>query len=115
MYSDFLRETLMRYFPEPEPDDSDLPGEWKGGKVHRTSQGYRRLFANEFRELCIHYSFPGGRIHLERLSKVEDETGKESWNRDAEILYWQAGSETVALDKSIGMMEKVENGHIEFD
>lgn len=105
----------MKYSPDPKPNDTALPGDWKGGSVRLTFQGFQRLFVNESHELCIHYSFPGGRIHLERLHKTVNETGDESWERETEILYWQAGSEGVALDKSIGMMEKVENGQINFD
>lgn len=101
--------------PEPEPDDTELPGDWNGGKVHRTSQGYRRVFVNEVRGLCIHYSFPGGRIHLNRIRETMGEPGDESWNSGDEILFWQAGSEHVALDKSIGMMENVEDGVITLD
>lgn len=104
----------MRYPPEPEPDDTDLPGDWRGGKVYRNSQGFRRIFVNESRELCIWYSSLGDRIPLERLHKTEDETGNESLDRE-EIHYYQAGNEAIALDKSIIMMEKVENGQIEYD
>ena len=104
----------MKYTPEPEPDDTDLPGDWKGGEIHQNSQEFRRIFVNESRELCIWYTSLGDQILLERLHKMEDKAEKEPWNRK-EILYYQAGCESGALDKSIIMMERVENGRIEYD
>jgi len=72
----------MKYTPEPEPDDTVLPGDWTGGNVYQNSKVFRRIFVNESRELCIWYSSLGDGIQLERLHKTEDESGKEAVDRE---------------------------------
>lgn len=79
----------MKYSPEPEPEpnDEDLPGDWVGGVVFETSRGFSRLFVNRTRTLCIHYEFPGGRILLEQIRKVEGNSSSYSWERVNKLLY----------------------------
>jgi len=105
----------MGYRPAPDPDDADLPGNWTGGSARQIPVGFCRIFINKSRELCIHYMFPGGGIFLERIYRKQNYNETDSQIRDGEILHWMAGSEFVALDKSLAMIQQVEEGMIEYE
>lgn len=99
--------------PVPVPPDFVLPGDWEGGDIVSVGDLYRRIFVNHSRMLVVDYLFwPVGPINLRSLSEagplfldIEDAPPKVSY---------LAGAEFIAFDKAIVMMEKVENGMLDY-